>query len=108
MSLTAAEHGEFWTVPFVCGSEQISLNVKCGVAGYVRAGIERVAGDYDNMGTVQSEAIEGFGLADCEPVTGDHVDGRISWKGRGVTQLLGQTVRMHLQLREVDLHAIKF
>ena len=108
VSLSSEGRGEFWTVPFVLDSDGISLNVRCGYAGRLRVGIERVPGDYDDMGSVRSEIIRGYGLEDCEPVNGDHTDAKLRWRGGPLSQLRGQTVRLHAQIYRTDLYAIRF
>lgn len=108
VSLSSEGHGEFWTAPFILDSASISLNLKCAPAGHLRIGVERVLGDYDNMGSVQGEAIEGHALADCEPLEGDHIDAEPTWRGGSLSELHGQTVRLHVQMCQADLYAIRF
>jgi len=108
VSLNSRGHAEFRTVPFVLDSKTISLNMKCAYAGRLRAGVERVVGDYDNMGSIESETIEGYSLADCEPVRGDQVAAELRWKGGPLSMLQGQTVRLHFQMYQTDLYAIRF
>ena len=108
VSLHSRSHGEFRTVPFVLSSNSLALNVKCGYAGNVRIGVERVPGDYDNMGSVESEAIDGFGLKDCSPVSGDHISAELAWRGGALSQLKGQTIRLHIRTYRADLFALHF
>ena len=108
VSLNSRRRSEFWTVPFVLGSETLSLNVRSADAGAVHLGIERVLGDYDNVGSVEAEPIEGFALSDCAPVEGDHISVSPAWRGGALSALKGQTVRLHLQMDQTELYAIRF
>jgi len=108
MSLNSPGHGEFWTVPFVMERDSISLNVKCGYAGFIRIGLERVLGDYDNVGSVEAEPIPGFDLDDCGTTTGDHIKTMLNWRSGGLKSLQGQTVRLHIQMFKTELFALRF
>ena len=58
---------------------------------------------------IQGEPLERFSLDDCEPLVGDHIDGRVQWKGRSIPKrLIGQPVRVHIELRDADLYSIQF
>ena len=108
VSLSSEGFGEFWTVPFAMNSEGISLNVKCAYSGWMKVGVERVLGEYNDMASVAAEAIDGYSLEDCAPVRGDQSEAPLSWKAGSVARLQGQTVRLHVQMYKTDLYAIRF
>ena len=108
VSLHSRGRGEFWTVPFVLDVDRIGLNVKAGFAGCLRVGIERVLGDYDNMASCRAEPITGYGLGDCREIGHDRPNADVSWSGGGLAALRGQTVRLHVQMYQADLFAIRF
>ena len=53
--------------------------------------------------------IEGFSLDDCRPMVGDEIDAVVHWKrGQDVSTLVGQPVRMLVQLKDADLFSFQF
>jgi len=50
--------------------------------------------------------IEGCALADCDPLTGDATDHRVTWRGQGSAGAAGQPVRVRLQAREARVYSI--
>ncbi|HEX7380280.1 MAG TPA: hypothetical protein VF278_24405 [Pirellulales bacterium] len=49
---------------------------------------------------------EGYSLDDCEPITGDVLDGVVRWRGgKSLAQLAGQTVRLRFELRAAKLYS---
>ena len=111
MSLTSTGPGEFWTIPFRLQSDTIRLNVRTAYSGFARA--ELLDSSSGETGSESSDAatfgaIEGYALDDCVPITGDHTDAAITWKGGALQTLIGRMVRLHVDLSKADLYAIKF
>ena len=93
------EPGEVVTKPFRFSGRHLELNVSTSAAGRVRVEIQNAAG----------QPVAGFRLSDCEPVVGDAIDCRVSWKNSAdVSGLVGQTIRLRFQLEEADLYAMRF
>ncbi|MFH1006062.1 MAG: hypothetical protein V1800_01005 [Candidatus Latescibacterota bacterium] len=111
MGLASEGRGEFWTIPFVLDSDQIRVNVKTRYAGFLRCAIEHSAPA--EAGAVvladSRKAAQGFGLADCDGVTGDHRNETLTWKGSpDLGRLRGHTVRLRFDLYRADLYSIRF
>ena len=58
--------------------------------------------------TTVGKAIPGFGLDDCQPVTGDSTDAAVTWRGGDVRRLRGRSVRLRFDMYKADLFAIRF
>jgi hypothetical protein len=109
MSLSSTGLGEFWTVPFTLSSDTLRLNVKTRYSGFVRAELLECGQVDTGAETNEGEVVPGYSLADCVPITGDHVDGQLAWNvGAGLEAFRGRTVRLHFELCKADLYAIKF
>jgi hypothetical protein len=51
----------------------------------------------------------GYSLEDCDPIYGDAIDRRVTWKGnKTVEPLAGKPVMIRMTLREADIYAMKF
>lgn len=98
-----------WPIPFVLDTATIRLNVRTRYAGHVRAELLDSSGGNTGSETTGNAPIAGFALADCQPVSGDHIDAALTWKaGPDLSALRGRTVRLHLQLFKADLYALRF
>jgi hypothetical protein len=51
--------------------------------------------------------IEGFNYDDCDEFSGDSVAQKISWKGRSLNELKGQTIRLEFYLENADLFTFR-
>lgn len=107
MSLSSEGRGEFWTVPFTLTADHIRLNARASYSGFIRA--EVLAAGIGDTGTAVTvgQPLAGFTLADNIPVTGDHIDVPLAWKG-DLHSLVGQQVRLHFDLYKADLFALRF
>ena len=55
------------------------------------------------------KVLQGFGLADNQPLTGDAIEQQVRWKnGRDLSSLEGRPVRLRFVLQETDLFALRF
>jgi hypothetical protein len=53
--------------------------------------------------------IQGYALADCREILGDHVDRVVAWKGGSdVSGLAGRPVRLRFAMKDADLHSLRF
>jgi len=109
MSLSSEGRGEFWTVPFTMSADTIRLNVMTRYSGFARAELLASSGGDTGSEATGIEVITGHSLADCVPITGDHIDVPLTWRGCGAQDALrGRTVRLHVELFKADLYAIRF
>jgi len=90
-----SSRGYVTTTALMLHHQAISLNVATSGSGSVRAAI--LAGD--------GHIVDGFGFADCTPITGDGVRVPLRWSGELAG--LGDTpVRLTLELRDAVVYAI--
>jgi hypothetical protein len=96
VSLDAASRGTITTVPLVFSGSRLELNV----AGQtVRVALLDASGN----------ALKGFGLADCDAITGDHTAKTVRWRGKSdLRQFAGKTVRVQVELTKAKLYAFQF
>jgi hypothetical protein len=94
-----ADPGSLVTPPFTFTGSQLQLNYATSAGGQLRAELQTAAG----------EPIPGFTLADCQPLVGDSLEQRLTWKSNpSLAGLAGQPVRLHFAMLEADLYAIQF
>jgi hypothetical protein len=72
----SADKGVIETIPFrpPHRSPTLHVNADCGQRGSIRAELLDVA---------TGQALPGYSLAECKPVSGDHLDATITWRSRG-------------------------
>ena len=93
------EDGEFTTKPLRFSGTELSLNVATSAAGLVQVESREADGT----------AIPGFTRDDCDPIYGDALDRRVSWKGnRSVAALSGRPVVVRFVMREADIYSLVF
>jgi hypothetical protein len=95
-----ADHtgGELITRPVIFSGRRLRINYSTSAAGSVSVQIQDPAGC----------PIEGFGLADMEPLYGDELDAAVAWKGGGdLPSLTGKPVRFRFALKDADLYALR-
>lgn len=57
----------------------------------------------------QGDPIQGFGLDDCTPLTGDSVSGVVSWKGQpNLAALQNQPLRLRVEMTRSSLFSFRF
>lgn len=93
---TGESVGTLTTKPITFAGEALSVNVVS--RGSARAELQ----------TADGQPIPGFTLADCAPITGDHLSHTIAWKGGSLAPLAGKPVRLHWELKEADLYSLQF
>lgn len=95
----AWEGGTLTTPPLTFEGAKLEVNIDCSAMGTARVEI-RDANDVP---------IPGFTLADADMIYGNNIHKTVSWKGSSdVSQLAGQPVRLHLQMRAAKLYAFQF
>jgi hypothetical protein len=91
--------GAFITKPLTFSGRQLEINYATSAAGEMRVELQ------DSEG----KPLPGFTLADCEPIWGDHIARIVKWKGGDdVSVHAGKPVRLHFEMSDADLFAIRF
>jgi hypothetical protein len=90
--------GEVITKPLVFEGSRLVLNFSTSAAGSLRVEIQSAEG----------EAIEGYGLADCQEIYGDEIERAVEWCDSKVGGLAGRPIRLRFVLRDADLFAFGF
>ena len=55
------------------------------------------------------DGLPGCALADCDPIKGDTISGRVTWKGSSdVSPHAGKIVRLRFVMNEADIFSLKF
>jgi hypothetical protein len=59
--------------------------------------------------TTVGQPAEGFSLDDCDPISGDHTDRAITWRGSDdLSRFAGRPIVLRFKLFKADLYALKF
>ena len=90
--------GSMTTRPLVFEGTELELNYATSAAGELRVELRDAGG----------HPLEGFTLADCEPIWGDHIERVVKWKGGDLRALSGKPVRVHFSLSDADLYSLRF
>jgi hypothetical protein len=93
--------GELVTKSLMIGklAERLVVNLKTAKGGSVRIGLESPDG----------KPLDGYGVEDCKPLTGDTIRGHPAWKdGSDISTLKGKAVRLRFQIRNADVYSIQF
>jgi len=99
VAVTATGKGELHTNPFTFGGSALALNYATSAAGSVRVEVR------DRVG----KPLPGYGLRDCPPLVGDHIERAVTWKGGGdLSKLAGRPVRLRIVLQDADLYSLRF
>jgi len=95
----AYEGGNLTTAPFTFTGGALKLNVNTSASGEGRVSILDEAG----------KPIPGFGIKDCDFISGDYLDKQVTWKGKpDVSALAGKPVRLRFEMRGAKLYAFQF
>lgn len=87
------EGGMLLTRPVAFSGAHLIVNL-AAPAGRLRCAVLDAAGD----------KIDGFGLDDCTPVSGDAAKLMVAWPGRNLAELAGRPVRFRFELVSGDLY----
>ncbi len=91
--------GALLTKPFTFTGNRLSLNFATSAVGSVRV----------ELRTADDRPIVGYKLDDCAEMFGDSLDRTVTWtSGPDVNRLIGQPVRMFVELKDADLFSFCF
>ena len=99
VALKADQVGSFALFPLQVTGRTVHLNFKTTFAGHVR--VEAV--------DAKGQVLPGRSFADCDPLSGDHLDQVVSWHGMAdLGHQPGDAVTLRFQLRTAELYAVHF
>jgi len=98
----AESEGRFTLSTVVRTQDALRLNYRCGFGGYIIA--ELIRGVPSRIHP-DAEAIPGFAFADCDRMTGDTLNGMMSWNGNGDLSGIGDTVAIRVRMFRAKLFA---
>ncbi len=91
--------GHIVTPPLQFTGQRLAINAVAGPGGHVRVGLL----DKDGV------PIPGFGVADCEPLTGNTLEGTITWSaGSDLSTLSNRSIQLRIELQNADLFGLQF
>ena len=94
-----AEGGSFTTVPLSFTGTHLELNLQVRAGGEVRVGLLEADGT----------PVAGHSIADCDPLTGDHIAATVTWGGKaGLSAFANRPVRLEVRIRDASLYAFQF
>jgi hypothetical protein len=97
VALKAASHGEFVTAGLELRQPVIYLNARTEMSGFIRA---ELIGE-------KGKPVPGCGLAETDPIIGNHTRRALSWKGRAALgAYIGKKVYLRLQMSQARLFSI--
>ena len=95
------EHGELVTKPLIFTGNKLTVNynAQLGQAGDIR--VEILDGE--------KHPIPSFALKDCNPLSDDHIDAVVTWKGADdLSNLAGKQIHLRFVLNQADLFSFRF
>ncbi len=94
-----AQGGELLTKPVTFTGKRLLLNFATGEGGSVRVEVQDANG----------KPIDGFALADCEPLSGDEIGHAAQWQaGSNLQALASRPIRLRFALKNADLYSLQF
>ncbi len=88
-------HGRLLTRPFEVKG---GLRLNARARGTIRVSVH----------TTSDSPMDGWSAADCDAISGDHLDAAVLWGKKGLNQLRGQAVRLRFHLDDAELFAFDF
>lgn len=102
--IEAAGEGRF-TIPAINrSSNELRLNYRCKPGGWIR--IELIPAIPSRLNP-DAEGAPGFTFADCDDLTGDELNGVVTWRGNRDISTLGETLALRIQLFQAKLFAYR-
>ncbi len=90
--------GELVTKPITFAGKQLTVNYATAKGGSLRVELQDADG----------KPIDGFGLADCDALSGDEIEQTVKWQGKtDVSSLAGKSVRLRFSVKACDLYAFR-
>ena len=106
VSLDAESEGACTTLILDFTGASMRLNAWTRFGGEIL--VELADASNDNR-RVHAPAIEGRSFEDCDPITGDSVSHKVTWKGESdLSQWAGRPVRVRLRMRRARIYAMQF
>ena len=101
--LVSADAGEkegfFTTPPLAFHGTTLQLNASTGAEGEIRVGLLDTSG----------RPVAGYGVEDCTPIIGDHIETTVTWKGgHGLPNTTGKPLKMIVKMKNASLFAFRF
>ena len=91
--------GTVITKPLVFTGAELEINYSTSAAGRIQVELQDTAGT----------PIDGFTLAACDPIYGDHIARTVRWQGSSdLTNLSGSPVKIRFVMEDADLYCVKF
>jgi hypothetical protein len=104
-SIQAETEGRCTTVPITFDGGELKVNVWTRFGGEVRVELVEALGEEME----EAEAVEGYTLEECDPISGDVPGHTVTWNGKSdLRAWAGKAVRLRFLLRRARLHAIQF
>jgi hypothetical protein len=99
IALEAPERGEFRTMTVLFKGNELRLNVRTRHSGHVRVEVVGPGG----------KVPPGRSFDDCDPIEGDHLDARVTWRGESaIPRNADEAVSFRLRLTAGELFAMRF
>ena len=93
-ALRADGHGQFETFSVQVTGSRLRVNVSIPRAGELRVGLN---------------GVDGRSLTDCDPITGDHFERTVTWKGHPELPVEpGRSISLRFRMRAADLFGFEF
>ena len=93
------DQAEFVTKPLTFSGTQLEINYSTAGAGQIRVELQDADG----------QPIPGYALDACDPIKGDAISGRVTWKDNSdLADLAGKTVRIRFAMSEADVYSLRF
>ena len=106
VSLEAESQGSFTTVPFTFEGGRLLVNAWTRFGGELS--MELVDASTASMREA-GDTVAGRTFADCDAITGDHLETSISWNGDSdLSAWAGKPVRLRVRMRRARLYALQF
>ena len=91
--------GTVVTKPIIFEGKELSLNVSTSAAGLVRVELLNADGS----------EIPGFNADDCDPIYGDSLDRRVTWKSNAdLSAFAGKPIVLRFYLVEADIYSLQW
>jgi len=106
VSLEADAVGACSTLILTFAGSHLELNAWTRFGGDIR--VELADASEDNR-RVHTPTIKGRSFQDCDPISGDHLNQTVTWRGESdLSSWAGRPVRVRFQMRRARLYAMQF
>ena len=106
VSLEAESLGGCSTLILAFSGSRLVLNAWTRFGGEIL--VELADASRDNRRT-HAPAIPGRAFEDCDPISGDHLDRTVTWRGQAdLSAWSGRPVRLRIRMRRARLYSLRF